>query len=156
MNERRAKVNPRWDGGYPGCPGQEHGHIYCEAFCHMLYESDDTREREVLWNSRDGVTPFIIFNRDKTKQMKHIAWNRDLYDPDYVPQPGDRIFVDVTEEMARERAVRYVEREWENTESEAGPMKDGSWATKEEAVECLTREWSKPGSPTVITVEAKE
>jgi len=30
------------------------------AFCLMTYRADDGTEEEQVWNSRDGVTPFVI------------------------------------------------------------------------------------------------
>lgn len=53
-------------------------------------------EEEVLWNCRDGVTPFIVPNRDKTKDMQHVDWGRDIRRPDHRPRVGDGIFVNMT------------------------------------------------------------
>ena len=121
-----------------------------EAFCHMMYVSDDGREIEWLWNSRDGVTPFIISSRNG-KSMRHSYWGEDRFDPDYKPQPGDRIFVDCKPEMVREKAVEYVNRYWDNAEY---PMKKvfADPRTREDAVQHFVTEWTKPGSPYVLVV----
>lgn len=37
-------------------------HLHKEAFCLMLYRGVESGEEEWLWNSRDGVTPFIIWS----------------------------------------------------------------------------------------------
>ena len=33
---------------------------HAEAFCLMKYRCEKCGQAEVVWNSRDGVTPFII------------------------------------------------------------------------------------------------
>jgi len=35
-----------------------HNHI--EAFCLMVYEHEDCGHEEVIYNTRDGVTPFLV------------------------------------------------------------------------------------------------
>lgn len=61
----------------------------------MTYASRCQRVVETLWNSRDGVTPFVVFSRGGT-EMTHVNWRRDWRDPGHVPEVGDRIFVDAT------------------------------------------------------------
>lgn len=65
----------------------------------MRYESDDHTVVEYLWNSRDGVTPFIITAKDGKTQLSHTNWKQDERRPNHKPMPGDRIFVDLTEEQ---------------------------------------------------------
>jgi hypothetical protein len=88
------------------------GHNHAEAFMLMRYVADDGSEEELIWNSRDGVTPFVISLRSG-KQATHKDWTGDRYLPGHKPQPGDRIFVDLTEEAAKriatEAAARHVE-----------------------------------------------
>lgn len=74
---------------------------HAEAFCLMKYTSDDGTEEEIIWNSRDGVTPFVITLRSGKTAM-HRDWGADQCVPDYKPLPGSRMFVDLTEERARE------------------------------------------------------
>lgn len=121
-----------------------------EAFCHMMYVSDDGRQIEWLWNSRDGVTPFILVSASG-KKMSHAYWGEDRFDPDYKPTTGDRIFVDCKPEMVRDKAVEYVKRFWESAEYPMKGVFDVS-ATREDAVQHFITEWSKPGSPHVQTV----
>ena len=121
-------------------------YIHSEAFNLMKYETDDGLESEIIWNSRDGVTPFIISNRDKTKMMTHVRWSEDVCVPNHVPKPGDRIFVDVTPEMMRDGARKQIEKFWDHP---TYPMKK-SFSTKEEAMETLSK--FNPGEPAVITV----
>ena len=70
--------------------GQEYS--YRSAFCLMKYSTVDGLETEWLWNSRDGVTPFCITNRDLTREMRHVDWHRDMRLPNYQPAEGQRIF----------------------------------------------------------------
>lgn len=72
---------------------------HAEAFCLMIYVADDG-EREVIWNSRDGVTPFMLQLRSG-KEARHINWPGDRRVPDHRPQPGDRVFVDLTRDKHR-------------------------------------------------------
>lgn len=85
---------------------------HAEAFCLMKYRSDDGTEEETLWNSRDGVTPFVITLKSG-KTAKHIDWQLDVCVPDHKPQPGDRVFIDLTEDRALEYARRNLKR-WED------------------------------------------
>lgn len=82
---------------------------HAEAFCLMKYRSDDGTEEEWIWNSRDGVTPFVISLRSG-KYARHVDWQMDSHLPDYVPPIGSRIFVDLTEERARFYALRHARR----------------------------------------------
>lgn len=105
---------------------------HVEAFCLMQYRSDHGTESEAIWNSRDGVTPFIITLRSG-KQATHVNWNLDIRLPDYRPAIGDRIFVDLTRERAFELAAERVEGWWDHPEY---PMR-GRYPTKEAAAESL-------------------
>lgn len=71
----------------------------------MKYRSDDGTEEEWLWNSRDGVTPFVISLRSG-KYATHVDWHLDRRDPNHIPKPGDRIFIDLTYAKALEYAKR--------------------------------------------------
>lgn len=107
-------------------------HAHGEAFRLMHYRSDDGTEDEWIWNSRDGVTPFVITLRSG-KEAKHINWQDDPYVPDYVPQPGERIFVDLAPASAIAKRRVFVDRWWDDPEMPMsehpflGPMgKDGA------------------------------
>jgi hypothetical protein len=96
------------------------GNYHPEAFCLMQYASKDGSERELIWNSRDGVTPFCILSRSSV-EMQHVNWKQDRYVPQHLPRVGDRIFVDLTFERAIETQRQNVERWWDEEEM---PMKD--------------------------------
>jgi hypothetical protein len=87
------------------------GYYHAEAFCHMRYRADDESEELSVWNSRDGVTPFVI-GLPSGKPATHVDWRDDRRDPAYVPMVGDWIFVDLTPERARELAGAQAERYW--------------------------------------------
>ncbi len=82
---------------------------HAEAFCLMHYKCEKCGNIEILWNSRDGVTPFII-SCTCGGQMFHIMWQFDKCVPDFKPEKGQRIFVDMTKEHAEKIAKEIVER----------------------------------------------
>lgn len=121
-------------------------HEHKEAFCLMTYATEDDTETEIIWNSRDGMTPFMIMNRAGTKQMIHVDWHLDRYVPDHVPKPGDRIFIDTTQEIMVKAATKRVEEYWEHP---VYPMNQ-TFYTKEDAIKALAK--FNQGDPAIITV----
>lgn len=115
---------------------------HAEAFCLMTYQADDGSESEVVWNSRDGVTPFVIPLRSG-KTATHVNWRGDVRTPDYAPPAGSRIFVDLTMERALEQARRNLAR-W----AEEGVFAELPPPSAEE----LAREYLHPGAPDIIEV----
>jgi len=117
-----------------------------EAFCLMQYRDEVTGEVEVLWNSRDGVTPFGITSRSGN-MSRHINFNQDRCVPNFVPEPGMRIFVDASPKHAhiQQAAKDYVERHWS-----VGMQSAFDGRSKEEVIEHFIQEWTRPGSPTVV------
>lgn len=114
---------------------------YPEAFYLMAYQCDQGH-REIIWNSRDGITPFAVPCRTCSEggTMEHVDWHLDRYDPNYKPQPGERIFVDITLERAKEWRRKFVEKYWDHLEM---PMKDHEFLGpmgKEGAMEYLVQE----------------
>ena len=82
-----------------------------EAFALMNYKCD-CGHQEVLWNSRDGVTPFCIpcpICKDGMG-MSHVNFHLDRYDILYPVQKGARYFANMTIERARFLAVRNVDQ----------------------------------------------
>jgi hypothetical protein len=121
-------------------------HDHKEAFCLMQYRSKDGTESEQIWNSRDGVTPFGVLSRNG-KQMYHVEWNNDEYDPYFVPPSGMRIFVNATRELVTQALTKYVEKIF----TEHG---GGYWRTREEAFEALLPDWLKDGTaPWLVVTE---
>lgn len=80
------------------------GHQHAEAFVLMTYESDDGAERVTVWNSRDGVTPFVV-TLPSGREARHINWGGDVYAPDHQPADGDLVFIDTYYGLDRWRDI---------------------------------------------------
>lgn len=132
-------------------------HNHNEAFALMQYKNERTGEIEILWNSRDGVTPFCILSRDGQDEMSHSNWNADRYSPDHSPKPGDRIFVNLELDHALPFSREYVERHWEG--SGEYKMKDHplfGLMSKQEAIGYYAATTVGDGNhPHVLTVTAE-
>lgn len=117
---------------------------HAEAFMLMQYDSDDGTETEVLWNSRDGVTAFVI-TLPSGKQATHARWGDDVFCNESMARAlGVRWFADHTEETARASAVTFVDKFWEHPTT---PMQ-GMWPSREAAIDHFTEEWV--GTPTIL------
>jgi len=124
-------------------PEYTHG----EAFNIMLYICEVCGSMEILWNSRDGVTPFMINCRYCKGSMQHSFWHMDRKMPDFKPHDGMRIFIDLTKERHDYYINKRIDIFWNNDKF---PMKE-RYASKAEAFEALTKEWDPDkGEPDVI------
>ena len=67
--------------------GERKKYNHAEAFCIMKYHCEKCGKEELLWNSRDGVTPFIIgcSDEDCDGHMQHADWHMDRCIPEYKP-----------------------------------------------------------------------
>ena len=119
-------------------------YTHAEAYCLMKYVSRDGKHVEWLWNSRDGVTPFIIFD-ENGEEMNHTDFFLDRYLPNYQPEAGERVFVDMTPERARERAAKHVDAHWDRLSA--------TFNTKDEAIKELFTSTYREGAPNIITGE---
>lgn len=127
------------------------GHSHPEAFCLMKYQTDDGLLTEWLWNSRDGVTPFVIGSPDGLREMKHIDWQHDQFRPGHKPGPGQRIFITRTREQAEKLAKERAELWWDHPEY---PM-SASFASKDEAAAVLLPGyWDEGRAPCIVVVQA--
>ncbi len=74
------------------------------------YQDQGSGLVEWIWNSRDGVVPFIIRGKDGG-ELRHVDFWEDVYLPNYVPPVGTRIFADRPdfEEAKHQFNVRVVE-----------------------------------------------
>jgi hypothetical protein len=121
-----------------------------EGFCLMRYRDEKTGDIEIVWNSRDGVTPFVI-DSPKGHAAQHVDWQLDEYAPFHVPEIGDRVFVRMTLDIARKLAGPYVDRDLEGMlEHEALPN------TRDELIEYFAKSWSEDyggDAPALLVVD---
>lgn len=83
-----------------------------EAFCVMTYRCKSCGHEERVWNSRDGITPFCIgCPRCGKPEHYHEDWFNDRFDPMHrmFMVKGERMFVNMTKERARNYAVKNVD-----------------------------------------------
>jgi hypothetical protein len=133
-------------------PKDEHRHA--EAFRLMRYRADHRQLEEYIWNSRDGVTPFVVTMRDGTPGT-HVDWRGDAYAPDHQPKVGERIFVDLTEERAGQLARENAERVWEPRDADVSYSVRDQFESVEQLAAYLfelAAEEIKRGAPDVIEV----
>lgn len=135
----------------PVPPGIANGHQHAEAFCLMQYEDEQTRAIETIWNSRDGVTPFIVRSPDGQREMRHVNWGQDHYAPHFKPGPGQRVFVTMTRERAETHARTMVANFWDDAQF---PMRE-RFESKEAAIVALADSyWDEGRAPAIAVVKA--
>ena len=122
-------------------------HVHGEAFCLMTYRSDDGFLSEILWNSRDGVTPFVISSVDGRK-LTHVDWEHDKYSPDFKPPSGMRVFVNATKELVTPKLNEYIDKIWDDPTYPASKR----WETKQECFDALLPDWLHGGEAPWIIV----
>lgn len=119
----------------------------------MKYRCSECGAVEWIWNSRDGVTPFGV-------EMKcghdghHVDWQRDQYMPGYIPDVGERVFVTLTLDKAREYRRADVEAHWDTGDY---PLRE-VFESKEAAVEKLAQgdvASFAPDTPDLVVVTAE-
>ena len=88
---------------------QLRGYKHVEAFALMLYVCRSCAHREVIWNSRDGVTPFgTACPSCGRPDLLHDAFGSDWCVPDHKPHFGQRVWVSMTLARATEIAIARV------------------------------------------------
>ena len=120
------------------------GYRHKEAFCLMTYQCGECGTRERIWNSRDGVTPFMIScsRHDCEGMMEHVEWDKDVCNPDYMPKFGERVFITLTKEKselyARVRLGQMLKGGYELPEGETmRSMLDGMQEIPEGSPDCI-------------------
>lgn len=125
-------------------------YLHPTAYVVLRYRAlDDPAEVEEVWNSRDGVTPYTIL-LPSGRPATHCDWTSMVARPDYSPPPGSRIFVDLTEEIARSNAETYVSKVWDDKGAE-GMLARSRFETPEALIESLIAD-IRPGEPTIVVV----
>jgi hypothetical protein len=105
----------------------------------MWYKCEKCGLRERIWNSRPRVTPFVIRCRECDGDMTHVDWELDKYDPNYIPEKGDRIFVDLSRETAECRYRQMIDKYWDHKDHPLS--KNGRFKTKQEALDHYLSKW---------------
>lgn len=127
---------------------------HAEAFALMQYRDKETGEIELIWNSRDGVTPFIVLSR-AGNHSQHVNWRGDERKPDHVPEIGDRIFVDLTMEVA----VEFQRKRFAGSPEMAERLRDHYGEDDETIIQKLVEDMMEPGGQPdvlVVTEEVRE
>ena len=81
-----------------------------EAYHLMQYKCDTCGTKSLIWNSRNGVTPFSC-GCPCGGVRDHVNWESDIrMSTDYVPPPYYcDVFIDITPERAKEMAIKRIE-----------------------------------------------
>jgi hypothetical protein len=122
-----------------------HQYQHVEAFCIMTYKCTNPLcgRVEVLWNSRDGVTPFTIGCSACHGIMEHVYWDMDRRDLNYAPRDDQRVFIDMTEKHKRAYAEALL----------AQVRKDGVQEQDQSDEELIKKFMGsfQPGEPTIVS-----
>lgn len=87
----------------------KYGCKHDEAFCLMWYRCT-CGHKERIWNSRDGVTPFMLTCPSCNKpSMQHVDWNQDVYTPDHKLSRYQKFWRDGTPDEAEAIMRRRIE-----------------------------------------------
>jgi hypothetical protein len=124
------------------------GFFHKEAYCVMRYCCKACNRIEIIWNSRDGVTPFAVPCKTCSKEAVHENWNLDERVVDYKPLPRSRVFIDTPKEIHDFLLRSRINRQWENGFSY--PMKD-HFLSKRDAFLALGKEYD-PSKPYLLTL----
>lgn len=123
------------------------GYLHAEAYCLMTYECVKCGQREQIWNSRDGITPFFIRCAKCDGEAKHVEAQRlDRRYRDFKPQAGVRIFIDMPYAQAFDIALRRYEQMLQRQY----PCDD---MPKDQFLRMIL-EGVKPGDPALVLVSA--
>lgn len=118
-------------------------HASPDAFLIQTYTCKNGH-RERIWNSRDGVTPFVVTCRCGA-EARHVSMRDDVYALEHVPAAGERIFADPTDDDRRALAERRFQElkgtRYERAESE-----------HEAFIEVLMRDLRRNPAPKLVTV----
>lgn len=126
------------DNDIEKCKKENDGYVYGEAFCLMKYKCQKCETIETLWNSRDGVTPFVIDCIRCNDKMRHIDWEGDKKAINHTPYRNQRVFVGFPMELAKLYARKWADLNWNDKDC---PMSE-TYKTKEQAVKELIKERS--------------
>jgi hypothetical protein len=118
---------------------------HAEAYMLMLYTSKGGTRNELIWNSRDGVTPFIV-RGFSGEELTHASFKKDVRIERLLPPVGMRIFVDLSPKRAREVGNAWADNFWDAGLKHYFPTKEAavlSWVSH-----------LHDGEPDLVTVDA--
>lgn len=94
---------------------------HAEAFCWMEYFGKANNGRGTIsvriYNSRDGVTPFILRCEQFEMDLQHVHWQGDIRNVEYLPKKGDLIWRDITKQDVEKMSKRVLEQRREELAS---------------------------------------
>lgn len=120
---------------------------HTEAFCLMMYHCESCGKYETLWNSRDGVTPFIIGCAECGGQMQHIRMAFDRQVTDHILNKGDRVFIDMPESL-KEPFARKSLNAYKDSEHYDKHMSKSDEEQVKEIVDNMNE-----GEPFIVTIQ---
>ncbi len=126
---------------------------HAEAFNLMKYKCETCNVVQTLWNSRDGVTPYIVNCKQCNGKSVHLI-GQDTHDPEFGNKlregmfPSMRVFVNMT----KEKAMTFAERRLKAFESSKyAPPAEGT-SEREELLTNVTEDIYHSGeAPDLIT-----
>lgn len=89
--------------------GKSNGFVHVEAYKLMKYRCNQCGFHEVIWNSRDGVTPFITRCPKCGGEEQHVEWQRDKLAMEHIPHKGQRVFIDLPTSLKYPLALRRIQ-----------------------------------------------
>lgn len=110
-----------------------------EAFCLMSYACQECGHHIRIWNSRDGVTPFVVgcVQPNCEGDMHHINWHNDERFEFFVPPVGSYYFKDFSDIVKAEQVARKRVESNEELFEKQFPGKDKEEFIKELAEDIL-------------------
>lgn len=82
-----------------------------EAFMLMTYKCSCCGHQEIIWNSRDGVTPFGTSCPSCGRlDLMHVSWHADTFAPEHKLHKGQRFWRDGTADEAEAIMRRRIDQ----------------------------------------------
>ena len=82
---------------------------FAEAYCIMLYRCEKCKKIEMIWNSRDGVTPFCVNCVNCNGLMQSFAWKVWVRIKKLEAIDNIRVFIDSSNEDYPVDIITYDE-----------------------------------------------
>lgn len=127
-------------------------HQHAEAFKLLTFECDRCGFQENIWNSRDGLIQYTVdCPHCFGGWMRRAVGDEGLYLPSYEPNPGERMFTDLSMEKAINVALEKLSDAYENKEPGV-PKNTDDLIRRILLCSCVIYD-SSQGQPDLITVE---